>query len=122
MRRLDRWLGLLPDYALALLLRLFRPRPSAASTGPILLVKPFGAGSIVLMAQVLQRFDLEPSDVWLVTFKSNAAAARLVGFEKLVTINNAGVVSMAVDYLKAITRAVSLKPRAIIDFEFYSRT
>jgi ADP-heptose:LPS heptosyltransferase len=123
MRRLDRWLGFLPDYVLTLLLKLLRSKPVAASPGrPIVLVKPFGAGSIVLIAQVLRRFEVDAAEVWLVTFKSNASAAALVGFEKIVPISNASPLTMAVDYLKALSLAVSLKPRAVVDFEFYSRT
>jgi len=122
MRLLDRWLGFLPDYALTLLIKLFQGRPSPSRKGPIVLVKLFGAGSIVLMAQVLQKFDVEPRDIYLVTFKSNATAAGLVGFRNIVFIRRTNVIDLVYDYLKALLRVVSLKPRATIDFEFYSRT
>ena len=123
MRRLDRWLGLLPDYLLTLLVWLLRGRRSSPRKGRVVLVKLFGAGSVVLMSQVLERFEVDPQDVYLVTFKSNQTAARLVGFENVVDIRSSGLVGLAYDYAKAALRLVTeVRPQAVVDFEFYSRT
>lgn len=122
MRRLDRWLGVLPDYVLTVLVWLLRGRRSSGRKGRLVLVKLFGAGSLVLMSQSLERFEVDARDVYLVTFMSNQTAARLVGFQNIVGIRSSSFVSLAYDFARVVLRLVAeVKPQAIVDFEFYSR-
>jgi len=88
----------------------------------VVILKMLGMGSIIKLASLYQKFEVDKSRVIICTFEQNLALCDLLGFEQRIFIRTNNLMVFFSDTIKAFLKVRKIKPSYIIDLERCSNT
>jgi len=83
----------------------------------VVVLKLLGMGSIIKLASLYQKFQVDKSRVTICTFEQNRALCDLLGLDNRIFIRTNNLTVFFLDNIKAFLKVQKIKPRYIIDLE-----